>query len=125
MRKIAPSFVARSLGFGFAVMAAATFAFAPAAHAIECDGMQRSFEGELQKAKGDTIVVDNKKGDKIKFVQPPTPDVSGEKTAWEDLKKGIPNIQSGPTFKCLPLRLVAIRLGSVNISNQRKISTSN
>lgn len=88
MRKIAPSFVARSLGFGFAVMAAATFAFAPAAHAIECDGMQRSFEGELQKAKGDTIVVDNKKGDKIKFVQPPTPDVSGEKTAWEDLKKG-------------------------------------
>ncbi len=79
MRRIAPI---------AAVVAVATFAFAPVAQAIECDGMQRSFSGELQKVKGKTIVVDNKKGDKIKFAQPDTPDVSGEKTSWDDLKKG-------------------------------------
>lgn len=83
MRRIAPN------GFGLAAaVAVAAFAFAPAAQAIECDGMQRSFAGELQKAKGKTIVVDNKQGDKIKFTQPDTPDVSGEKASWDDLKKG-------------------------------------
>jgi hypothetical protein len=82
MRRIAPS-----IGIAVAV-AAVAFAFAPAAQAIECDGMQRSFEGQLQSAKGKTIVVDNKKGDKIKFTQPATPEVSGLKTSWDDLKKG-------------------------------------
>ena len=71
-----------------AVLAVATFAFAPAAFAIECEGMQRSFTGELQKAKGKTIVVDNKKGDKIKFEQHSSTTVSGVKTKWDDLKKG-------------------------------------
>ena len=72
-----------------AAVAVATFAFAPAASAeLECDGMQRSFSGELQKAKGKTIVVDNKKGDKIKFEQHDTTTVTGVKTEWDDLKKG-------------------------------------
>ncbi|MBW2316026.1 MAG: hypothetical protein JRH10_17790 [Deltaproteobacteria bacterium] len=79
MRRIAPI---------AAVVAVATFSFAPVASAIECDGMQRSFSGELQKVKGKSIVVDNKKGDKIKFQQHDSTVVSGEKTKWEDLKKG-------------------------------------
>ena len=83
MRSIAPS------GFGLAAaIAVAAFAFAPAAQAIECEGMQRSFTGELQKVKGKTIVVDNKQGDKIKFTQPAEPMVGGEKSSWDDLKKG-------------------------------------
>ncbi len=80
MRKFAPIAVA---------VAIATFAFAPAAHAeLECDGMQRSFTGELQKVKGKQIVVDNKKGDKIKFEQHDTSAVSGLGTDWDSLKKG-------------------------------------
>jgi len=79
MRKIAPI---------AALVAVATFGFAPAAFAIECDGMQRSFSGELQKAKDEMIVVDNKKGDKIKFEKHDSTTVAGTKTAWEDLSKG-------------------------------------
>ncbi len=79
MRKIAPI---------AAVVAVATFTFAPVASAIECEGMQRSFRGELQKVKGKSIVVDNKKGDKIKFQQHDSTTVSGVKTEWKDLKKG-------------------------------------
>ena len=80
MRRIAPSIIA--------AVAVATFAFAPNAFAIECEGMQRSFAGELQKVKGKTIVVDNKKGDKIKFQQHDSTAVSGVKATWDDLKKG-------------------------------------
>ena len=79
MRRIAPI---------AAVVAVATFAFAPVAFAIECEGMQRSFSGELQKVKGKTIVVDNKKGDKIKFQKHDSTTVTGVKTKWDDLKKG-------------------------------------
>lgn len=83
MRSFAPS----KIGFVIAG-AVAAFAFAPAAQAIECDGMQRSFSGELQKANDKTIVVDNKQGDKIKFTAPDEPMVAGEKDKWDDLKKG-------------------------------------
>jgi len=80
MRSFAPIAVA---------VAVATFAFAPAATAeLECDGMQRSFTGELQKANDKMIVVDNKKGDKIKFEKHESTMVSGIKATWEDLKKG-------------------------------------
>jgi hypothetical protein len=80
MRTFAPIAVA---------VAVATFAFAPAATAeIECDGMQRSFTGELQKANDKMIVVDNKKGDKIKFEKHESTTVSGVKAEWDDLKKG-------------------------------------
>jgi len=80
----------RSLAPIAAVVAVATFAFAyaPTASAIECEGMQRSFSGELQKANDKVIVVDNKKGDKIKFEQHASTTVTGVKTSWEDLKKG-------------------------------------
>ena len=81
MRRIAPSIVA-------VAVAAFAFAFAPTAFAIECEGMQREFSGELQKVKGKTIVVDNKKGDKIKFEQHDSTTVTGVKTTWDDLKKG-------------------------------------
>lgn len=81
MRRIAPIAIA-------AVVAVATFAFAPVASAIECDGMQRSFEGELQKANDKMIVVDNKKGDKIKFELHDSTVVAGVKSKWEDLSKG-------------------------------------
>ncbi len=79
----------RKIGMGWAAaFAVATFAAAPMASAIECEGMQRSFEGELQKVKKNTIVVDNKKGDKIKFTEHASTTVAGEKAAWGDLKKG-------------------------------------
>jgi len=81
MRRNAPIAIA-------AVVAVATFAFAPRASALECDGMQRSFSGELQKVKGKTIVVDNKKGDKIKFERHESTTLTGVKTKWDDLKKG-------------------------------------
>jgi hypothetical protein len=78
----------RSIAPIAALVAVATFAFAPAASAIDCEGMQRSFTGELQKAKDKMIVVDNKKGDKIKFELHETTTVTGIKTSWDDLKKG-------------------------------------
>jgi len=87
MRMIAPSITRRSIGFAIAV-AVATFAFAPAAMAIECDGMQRSFDGELQSVQDKQVVVDNKKGDKIKFIKHDASVVSGTRTSWDDLKKG-------------------------------------
>ena len=87
MRSMAPSIARRGIGFVIAV-AVATFAFAPAAMAVECDGMQRSFDGELQNAKDKQVMVDNKKGDKIKFVKHDTSAVSGTKSEWDDLKKG-------------------------------------
>jgi len=71
------------------VVAVAVFAFAPVASAeLECDGMQRSFSGELQKANDKMIVVDNKKGDKIKFEQHDTTVLTGLRAEWGDLKKG-------------------------------------
>lgn len=92
MRRFAPILaprIAPRIGFGSAIaLAIASFALAPPAQAIECDGMQRSFTGELQKANDKMIVVDNKQGDKIKFTQPATPQVTGEKTSWDDLSKG-------------------------------------
>jgi len=84
MRSIAPI---RRIALPLAV-AVAGLALAPAARALECEGVQRVFEGELQSADDKNIVVDNKKGDKIKFTRPDPADVSGEKTSWDDLSKG-------------------------------------
>jgi len=86
MRSIAPSITLHR--WLAAAVATAAFAWAPTALAIECEGTQRSFDGELQSVKGKQIVVDNKKGDKIKFEQHASSQVSGTKTKWEDLKKG-------------------------------------
>ncbi len=71
--------------FGFLLFAlvAAPLAFATPAAAK----MLRTFEGELQKIKGSKIIVDNKKGDKITFNKVDETEVSGEKEAWDDLKK--------------------------------------
>ena len=84
MRSIAP---ARGIALSLA-LAGLGLAFAPAAQALECEGVQRVFEGEVQDAGEKTIVVDNKKGDKIKFTRPDPADVSGEKTSWDDLSRG-------------------------------------
>jgi hypothetical protein len=86
MRSIAPSIAPHR--WLAAVMAAAALAWAPTALAVECEGTQRSFAGELQSVKGKQIVVDNKKGDKIKFEQHASSTVVGTKTKWEELKKG-------------------------------------
>jgi len=87
MRRIAPRIARRGIGIAVAV-AVATFAFAPAVRALECDGMQRSFDGELQSVKDKQIVVDNKKGDKIKFEKHTNTTVTGLRSSWEELKKG-------------------------------------
>ena len=86
MRSIVQRIVRGSTALALAA-AVGTFA-APAAQAIECEGTQRSFTGELQSAKTKAIVVDNKKGDKIKFAPHDTTAISGTKTEWDKLKKG-------------------------------------
>lgn len=47
----------------------------------------REFTGQIDKIKKKKLIVDNRKGDKVSFVQIDTTEVSGEKTAWKKLKK--------------------------------------
>ena len=82
------------------ILAAAAFAVAiPAvpAFAGECEGM-RQFTGAVQgfkKGKKGRFVLDNRQGDKVKFVKPEAPkivdersDPSKPKAEWSDLKNG-------------------------------------
>jgi hypothetical protein len=47
----------------------------------------REFTGKIDKING-KLIVDNRKGDKVSFVKIDTTEVTGEKTSWDDLKKG-------------------------------------
>ena len=47
----------------------------------------REFSGQIDKIKKRKLIVDNRKGDKVSFVQIDTTEVSGEKTDWKKLKK--------------------------------------
>lgn len=78
MLRLAPRIV-----FASFVLVAASLAIPSLASAQ----MLREFEGELQSVNGKQIVVDNKKGDKIKFMRVDGSVVEGEKTTWDDLKK--------------------------------------
>jgi hypothetical protein len=48
----------------------------------------RQFTGKVDKVDDKQIIVDNRKGDKVKFMKVPETVVDGEgKKAWEELKK--------------------------------------
>jgi len=68
----------------------------PARAAGECEGM-RSFTGMIQKfkkGKKGRFVVDNRMGDKVKFVKPDSPRIVDQRDApkpkqkWADLRNG-------------------------------------
>jgi hypothetical protein len=76
------------------LLAAGAFAAVPAAAEEECAGM-RQFSGLVQGLKkGDKgqLVVDNRMGDKVKFVRDATSTVSdqtgGNRNDWDSLKNG-------------------------------------
>jgi len=49
----------------------------------------REFSGMIQKVDGRKIIVDNRMGDKVKFMKPDEVEVSGEgKESWDALEKG-------------------------------------
>ena len=49
----------------------------------------RQFKGRIDKINDKQVIVDNRKGDKVKFNKVDDTAVEGEgKTAWEELKKG-------------------------------------
>lgn len=49
----------------------------------------REFSGQIQKVDGKQLIVDNRMGDKVKFMKPDAVEVSGEgKSSWDDLEKG-------------------------------------
>ncbi len=47
----------------------------------------REFSGRIDKIKKDKMIVDNRQGDKVPFVQVDETVVEGEKSEWKDLKK--------------------------------------
>jgi hypothetical protein len=85
----------RSLAIGSALLFGFSLFFASPAFA-DCEGM-REFTGLLQgmkKGKKGRFVVDNRQGDKVKFIKDATSTVVDErgtdkpKTEWDDLKNG-------------------------------------
>jgi hypothetical protein len=85
----------RSLAFGSAVLFGLSLAFASPAFA-DCEGM-REFTGIVQgmkKGKKGRFVVDNRQGDKVKFIRDKTSEVVDErgagkpKTEWDQLANG-------------------------------------
>lgn len=85
----------RSLALGSALLFGFSLVFASPAFA-DCEGM-RSFTGLLQgmkKGKKGRFVVDNRQGDKVKFIRDATSTVVDEsggakaKTEWDHLKNG-------------------------------------
>jgi hypothetical protein len=70
-----------------------TFAFvalllAPIALAGIAQAQQRDFKGKVDSINEKSIIVDNRKGDKIKFDKVADTTVSGVTPKWEDIKKG-------------------------------------
>jgi hypothetical protein len=47
----------------------------------------REFTGKVDKISKKQIIVDNRLGDKVKFMRLEESTVEGEKTAWDDVKK--------------------------------------
>jgi hypothetical protein len=63
-------------------------ALAPLALATVAQAQLRDFKGKVDSIDAKAVIVDNRKGDKIKFDKIDTTTVKGEKTKWEDIKKG-------------------------------------
>ena len=55
----------------------------------DASAQYRQFTGRIDKINDKQLIVDNRKGDKVKFVKDPETKVAGEgKASWDDLKKG-------------------------------------
>jgi len=61
---------------------------APLALATAAHAQLREFKGKVDSIGEDSIIVDNRKGDKIKFDKIADTVVKGEKAKWEDIQKG-------------------------------------
>lgn len=60
---------------------------APVVLATAAHAQLRDFKGKVDSVAESSIIVDNRKGDKIKFEKIAETVVKGEKTKWEDIKK--------------------------------------
>jgi hypothetical protein len=55
----------------------------------DASAQYRQFKGKIDKIDKKLVIVDNRKGDKVKFMKMDETVVEGEgKASWEDLKKG-------------------------------------
>ena len=61
----------------------------PLALASDASAQMREFTGKVDRIGKKKLIVDNRKGDKVKFIKVDETAVSGEgKTEWNELKKG-------------------------------------
>lgn len=72
----------------FRKVALLSLMLAPLALATVAQAQLRDFKGKVDSIDEKAIIVDNRKGDKIKFDKIADTAVKGEKTKWEDIKKG-------------------------------------
>jgi len=72
----------------FRKLALMSLVLAPLALATVAHAQLREFKGKVDSIDAKAVIVDNRKGDKIKFDKIDTTAVKGEKTKWEDIKKG-------------------------------------
>lgn len=62
---------------------------APLAWTAPAFAQYREFSGKIQQIDGKVIIVDNRMGDKVKFMKPEEVEVSGEgKEDWDALETG-------------------------------------
>ena len=54
----------------------------------QAQAQMREFTGRVDKVKKKKLIVDNRMGDKVSFVQADETEVKGEKKSWKKLKKG-------------------------------------
>lgn len=73
----ATAWLAFAFAFGLALAAAA-----PAS------AQTREFTGKVDAITAKKIIIDNRQGDKVSFNKVDETVVEGEKTTWEDIKKG-------------------------------------
>ncbi len=67
------------------------FAFAlglALAGAAPASAQTREFTGKVDSISAKKIIIDNRQGDKVSFNKVDETVVEGEKTTWEDIKKG-------------------------------------
>ncbi len=62
-------------------------ALLPLVTPIVASAQMREFTGKVDKINNKQLIVDNRQGDKVKFLKVDSVVVEGEKNAWDDLKK--------------------------------------
>ncbi len=54
---------------------------------VVASAQMREFTGKVDKINNKQVIVDNRQGDKVKFMKVDGSVVEGEKASWEDVKK--------------------------------------